>query len=131
MIMLKGGCRRRRLTCVEQAEVEVDMTKLKILALLLVSFIFGCFVGAFVFSHIGCYTLLMAASVTGLMGVVYTCFREQLKRALKKTLVRKLEEEMGEVQDILNQAREVVLWRGTQDAIRRNRQQRLRSLRRW
>uniref|UniRef100_A0A7S2HLH4 Uncharacterized protein n=1 Tax=Zooxanthella nutricula TaxID=1333877 RepID=A0A7S2HLH4_9DINO len=107
MIMLRRGCRRRRLTHVEQAEVEVDFTKLKILSAILGSFIFGCFLGAFSYSHIGMYTLCVSASLTGFMGILYTCFRSNLKRALKKAMVQKLAEEMHEVRDMMQHAKTV------------------------
>jgi len=105
MIMLRRGCRRRKLTHVEQAEVEVDLTKLKILSAILLSFILGCFFGALFYSHIGIYTLCVSAGLTGVMGVLYTCFRDTLKRQLKKAMVKKLEEEMDEVMDMMHHAK--------------------------
>merc|ERR1719436_724096 len=101
MIMLRGGCRWGQLTHVEQTEVEVDFTKLRILLALLLSFVLGCFLGALSFGALGESTLLLPALVTGITGILYTCFREQLKKAFQAAMVKKLHEEIDQVQDIL------------------------------
>jgi len=106
MILLRKGFRWKKLTVVERAEVEVDLTKMRVLVSIFFSFGAGCFVGAWLYSHLGYYTLLVPANVTFCLGVTYMCFRDSIKRRLKELRFRQLEAEMQDLNDVIRLARQ-------------------------
>jgi len=105
MIVVRAACERRRRSYLEKVELEVDLKKLTVLLIIFTSFFVGCFLGALTHSHLGAWTFAVPAIATGLMGVLYTCFRARMKRQIKRMQVRRLEAEIEEVTDIVQRAR--------------------------
>mmetsp|Transcript_54194 Transcript_54194/g.136899 ORF Transcript_54194/g.136899 Transcript_54194/m.136899 type:complete len:423 (+) Transcript_54194:48-1316(+) len=105
MIVLRAACERRRRSNLENAELEADLNKLTVLVTIFTFFFVGCFLGALTHSHLGAWTFVVPAIATGLMGVLYTCFRTKMKQQIKRMQVRRLEAEIEEVTDIVQRAR--------------------------
>uniref|UniRef100_A0A7S1M1L7 Uncharacterized protein n=1 Tax=Alexandrium catenella TaxID=2925 RepID=A0A7S1M1L7_ALECA len=104
MIVLRRGCRCSRLSPLEQAELEVDTKKLKVLLPLFLGFGTGCVLGAYLFTIMGLLALLVPASITGVSGTIYWFFRTQLKQKLKKLEGNRLQVEIQEVEEQLARA---------------------------
>jgi len=105
MIVLRAAWERRRRSYLENVELEVDLKKFAVLLVIFTSFFIGCYLGALSHSHLGAWTFVVPAAATGVMGVLYTCFREKMKRQIKRMQVRRLEAEIEEVTDIVQRAR--------------------------
>jgi len=84
MLHIRKLARGTELTTVEKAEIEVDTKKLIVLVPIVLSFVFGCYQGGFLEMWFGTNALFVPASVTGSIGIIYTCFRHRLKQYLKK-----------------------------------------------
>ena len=68
-------CRRQKLNILEKAEVGVDLRKLLVLLPMWVAYVLGSTIGAY-FEHVlGSYALLIPASCTLTLGLVYTLLR--------------------------------------------------------
>eukprot|EP00405_Crypthecodinium_cohnii_P019666 CAMPEP_0206474470 /NCGR_PEP_ID=MMETSP0324_2-20121206/33502_1 /ASSEMBLY_ACC=CAM_ASM_000836 /TAXON_ID=2866 /ORGANISM="Crypthecodinium cohnii, Strain Seligo" /LENGTH=413 /DNA_ID=CAMNT_0053949641 /DNA_START=96 /DNA_END=1337 /DNA_ORIENTATION=- len=100
MILLRGRCKRRNLSRLDETELDVDLDKLSVLMTLFVSFMVGCYLGAFFYSRCGAYTFLIPGSITGTLGILYGCFREGLKRKFKKWKVERLRGELEVVDEV-------------------------------
>mmetsp|Transcript_54193 Transcript_54193/g.136892 ORF Transcript_54193/g.136892 Transcript_54193/m.136892 type:complete len:423 (+) Transcript_54193:48-1316(+) len=105
MIVLRAACERRRRSNLENAELEADLNKLTVLVTIFTFFFVGCFLGALTHSHLGAWTFVVPAIATGLMGVLYTCFRTKMKQQIKRMQVRQLEAEIEEVAEMVQRAR--------------------------
>mmetsp|Transcript_35321 Transcript_35321/g.88990 ORF Transcript_35321/g.88990 Transcript_35321/m.88990 type:complete len:395 (+) Transcript_35321:83-1267(+) len=106
MILIRGKCSRRRLSRTDEAELFVDLAKLRVLLILLGAFTFGNFVGAWCFNFLGAWSFLVAASITGFMGFFYTLFRETLKRNIKELDRSKVADVRLRLHDALRQRRQ-------------------------
>merc|ERR1712039_135235 len=84
MLRIRQLLRGTELTTIERAEVDVDSKKLIVLVPIVLSFVCGCYQGGFLEVWLGTNALFVPASVTGLIGIIYTCFRQRLKQHLKK-----------------------------------------------
>merc|ERR1712137_952067 len=84
MLHIRQLARGTELTTVERAEIDVDVKKLIVLVPIVLSFVCGCYQGGFLELSLGTNALFVPASVTGLIGIVYTCFRHRLKQYLKR-----------------------------------------------
>mmetsp|Transcript_61110 Transcript_61110/g.169438 ORF Transcript_61110/g.169438 Transcript_61110/m.169438 type:complete len:182 (+) Transcript_61110:363-908(+) len=87
----------------DHAEIEVDVKKLMILMPLWVSFLIGSYFGAGLHKTLGLQerAFLVPASITGCMGIAYTCFGQILKRKFKEIEQSRLKEEVVEVETML------------------------------
>jgi uncharacterized membrane protein YoaK (UPF0700 family) len=103
-IFLRKRCRMGQLNIVEKAEIEVDKKKLLVLLPLLFGFWLGCFLGAYLEFQMHEYALLVPASFTGVVGVIYMFFRNCLKEKLKKIEMKRLTEDLLEVDGALGRA---------------------------
>merc|ERR1712048_863295 len=65
----------------------------------------GCLFGALLDPALGFYSLLVPAGITGSAGIVYTCFREQLKKQMKQIEVARVKRDMSEVQEVLERTK--------------------------
>jgi len=106
MILLRARCNRRNMPVVDRSELAVDLQKFKVLLVIFLSFMFGTAVGAKLARHLGADAFLVPASVTGVLGVLYTFFRETLKRQMKSSLRGDLREVQERVQSYLTRMRE-------------------------
>jgi len=104
MLLLRRGCRRKALTPLEQAEMEVDGKKLRVLLPLFFGFGLGCVLGAFLFNLLGVRALLVPAGVTGTSGSLYMLFRNRLKIKLKQLESSWLKIEVQQVEESLARA---------------------------
>lgn len=84
MVFLRRRIRCEDLSTVEQAEVEVDLKKLRVLVPIVLSFVFGCYQGGFLEMWFGQKAFFIPAFVTGSIGMIYGCFRQRLKRYMKR-----------------------------------------------
>lgn len=84
MLHIRKLVRGTELTTIEKAEIDVDTKKLIVLVPIVLSFVCGCYQGGFLEMWLGTNALLVPASVTGLIGIMYTCFRHRLKQYLKR-----------------------------------------------
>merc|ERR1719221_896962 len=84
MLRIRQFVRGTELTTIESAEIDVDVKKLIVLVPIVLSFVCGCYQGGFLEMWLGTNVLFVPASVTGIIGIVYTCFRQRLKQYLKQ-----------------------------------------------
>jgi uncharacterized membrane protein YoaK (UPF0700 family) len=106
-ILMKRGCRRRRLTSLDKAEIDADGTKLVILLLMFLGFLNGTLFGAFLAEWHSSYAFLVPAAITGTVGFVYVLFRRNLKKCFKEWSNRdEIEQEMEEVEHEVEHALE-------------------------
>ncbi|CAK9045460.1 Uncharacterized protein SCF082_LOCUS25690, partial [Durusdinium trenchii] len=98
MIHLRKGCRRSRLNILEKAEVGVDARKLLVLLPMWIFFVLGSALGAYCEYAVGASALLIPASFTLTLGLLYTFLRSVLKEKLKRYEQQRLNEKIKEVQ---------------------------------
>merc|ERR1712039_890896 len=84
MLRIRQLRRGTELTTIERAEINVDAKKLIVLVPIVLSFVCGCYQGGFLEMWLGKKAFFVPASVTGLIGIIYTCFRQRLKQYLKR-----------------------------------------------
>jgi len=89
MVLLRKGCDRSRLNVVEKAEIMVDVRKVIVLVPMWFSFLIGCIFGTYLQTQMGVFALLVPASVTGAVGLMYAFFRKDLKAYIKSITTEK------------------------------------------
>eukprot|EP00438_Fugacium_kawagutii_P005679 Skav227809 [mRNA] locus=scaffold948:134298:135137:+ [translate_table: standard] len=106
MIYLRKGCRRSRLNDVELAEVGVDARKLGVLLGLWSCYFMGGLLGVYVENIIlgpPQRALLLPASFTGSLGLLYMACRQVLKDYIKKLEQQRFEANLQEAHKVLAQ----------------------------
>eukprot|EP00434_Breviolum_minutum_P015239 symbB.v1.2.013431.t3/scaffold931.1/size151118/3 len=98
MSHLRRGCRRSRMNILDKAEIGVDLRKLVVLLPMWISFVLGSTLGAYCEHELGRYALLIPASFTLTLGLVYTLLRSLLKETWKRYEQERLNEKIKEVQ---------------------------------
>lgn len=98
MMHLRRGCRRSRMNILDKAEVGVDLKKLLVLLPMWIAFVLGSTLGAYCEHELGQYALLIPASFTLSLGLVYTLLRSLLKETIKRFEQERLNEKIKEVQ---------------------------------
>eukprot|EP00445_Apocalathium_hangoei_P012981 CAMPEP_0203876252 /NCGR_PEP_ID=MMETSP0359-20131031/21242_1 /ASSEMBLY_ACC=CAM_ASM_000338 /TAXON_ID=268821 /ORGANISM="Scrippsiella Hangoei, Strain SHTV-5" /LENGTH=448 /DNA_ID=CAMNT_0050795091 /DNA_START=37 /DNA_END=1383 /DNA_ORIENTATION=- len=83
MILLRKKCDMSRLNVVEKAEIVVDTRKVIVLVPMWFSFVIGCIFGSYLHTQMHVYALLVPASLTFTVGLVYAFYRKDLKAYLK------------------------------------------------
>merc|ERR1719221_590345 len=82
MLHIRKLVRGTELTTVETAEIDVDSKKLIVLVPIVLSFVCGCYQGGFLEMELGTHAFFVPASISGVIGILYTCFRQRLKQYL-------------------------------------------------
>jgi len=103
-IMLKRLFKGGGFTYLERVELGVDWSKLKVLNTVFFSFVLGCYLGAWLYSHFILYTFLVPAAITGIAGIGYACFSGLMAKQIEKMQAAKLAEDVEEIEDILQRA---------------------------
>jgi len=98
MIFLRKGCRFSKLNVVERAEVAVDAKKLFVLLPMWVCYLVGTIFGAYMETMFKIYALVVPASLTLSVGLVYIFFRQQVKGYLKRIERERLSRDMQDMQ---------------------------------
>mmetsp|Transcript_35789 Transcript_35789/g.83480 ORF Transcript_35789/g.83480 Transcript_35789/m.83480 type:complete len:453 (-) Transcript_35789:174-1532(-) len=86
----------------DEAELQVDKTKLMVLVPLYCSFFAGCVLGAGLYRKIEEDVFLIPAVVTGTLGLVYSTLRETLKVKFKSIEKNQLMLDMNEIQQLID-----------------------------
>lgn len=100
-LYFRRGCRPSQLSILDHTQVEVDLTKLRVLSYLGVGFFGGVIFGSYLNRWMGSYGFLVPASMTGIGGFLCFFFRQRMKTTIKSMKNRVA---MGEVQRILRRA---------------------------
>jgi len=98
MILMRRGFRVAKLNVVDRAEICVDARKLGVLFPMWVSYLVGTILGAYLVPMMQVYALLLPASLTLTVGIVYMFFRTKLKGMLKRIERERLNKDLVEVQ---------------------------------
>jgi len=108
MIFLRNGCRRSSMNVLDSAEVGVDARKLLVLAPMLLCFLAGTVTGAYLHTLVGVYALLIPATLTGVVGLLYTLFRQRLKGYLRHIESDRLNKDFEKVQGAVERAQMMI-----------------------
>jgi len=106
MLLLRAGCSRRRLSYIDDIELSVHFAKLVVMVTLLLSFLLGCYLGALGFTGLGPKMLLIPASLTTILGIIYGLFRRTIRLGFRSWQARRLEAEMDLVKAVNEEAHE-------------------------
>jgi len=104
MIFLRNGCRHSSMNIVDRAEVGVDARKLLVLAPMLLCFLLGTMTGAYLFTFLDVFALLIPASLTGCVGLFYMLFRQRLKGYLQNSETERLNKDFEKIRGTLERA---------------------------
>lgn len=107
-IVVQRLIRGTKFTYLERVELDVDLAKLKVLLIIFFAFFLGCYLGANLYGHLILETFLVPAVITGVGGVLYTFFREFMKKTIKSMEAQQLDQDISEVQKVLAQVDLVV-----------------------
>jgi uncharacterized membrane protein YoaK (UPF0700 family) len=99
----------RRIKHVDMAEIWVDGMKLQILLLLCGGFFLGCFFGAYLDSHLGKFSLVVPASITGTVGFSYFLVTHLCKEKVADYEDKQRAESVREVEEHIIRAHEILV----------------------
>eukprot|EP00440_Ansanella_granifera_P031167 gb/GFBE01033843.1/.p1 GENE.gb/GFBE01033843.1/~~gb/GFBE01033843.1/.p1 ORF type:complete len:407 (+),score=64.93 gb/GFBE01033843.1/:1-1221(+) len=105
-IFIRRGCRRSRLNDIDEAEVEVDLRRMRVFVSLGLGFSLGVLAGAYLQRFLGVQALLVPACITGVSGLGYSVLGKQMKKRLKAIEVGRLEADVEEVEIILQRTQD-------------------------
>merc|ERR1719291_518561 len=104
MIFMRRGFRVSKLSTMDRAEIDVDARKLGVLLPMWASYLTGTIFGAYLVAVVQVYALLLPASLTFTMGMVYMFFRTNLKGVLKRIEQERLNKGLEEVHESLERS---------------------------
>lgn len=102
---LRRRCKRSALDALDNAELEVDLKKVRVFCALGFGFIFGTVGGSYLQRWFGVNALLFPATITGTGGGLYLCFQKKVETTMKKLEMKKLSADVMQVEGILRRAR--------------------------
>jgi uncharacterized membrane protein YoaK (UPF0700 family) len=114
-IFFRHGFRLSHFNELERADVDVDATRLFVLATMLSSFFIGSILGGILHRVMGIHALLVPACFTFTVGSTYAIMKPQLKRHFKKLSQERASRDLDKIRKTLTRTQSSLELRGRMD----------------
>jgi len=101
MIFFRHGFRRSRFNELENADVDVDATRLLVLVTMFLSFFIGSILGGVLHRVLGVHALLVPACFSFIVGSTYAIVKPRLKKYFKKLSKEHVESDLDKIRKTL------------------------------
>eukprot|EP00929_Paragymnodinium_shiwhaense_P035826 TRINITY_DN1929_c0_g1_i1.p1 TRINITY_DN1929_c0_g1~~TRINITY_DN1929_c0_g1_i1.p1 ORF type:complete len:491 (-),score=69.16 TRINITY_DN1929_c0_g1_i1:44-1516(-) len=105
-VLCRRRCRMGRFSAVDSAEVRIDVTKLRVFTSLLLGFISGVFIGAYLQRQLGVNCFAVPATITGLGGLAYSVAKARCWEWFQRAEASRLAEDLAEIEEIFERTRQ-------------------------